>query len=347
MLARLKAWFADLRERTPWLDHLLRMVAHYGAVNGNGQAGGVTFFGFLSFFPLLALGFFVVGLLSSVYPDARGQLVQAIDDLLPGVIGGRPGQVQLATIEESARTVGLVGLAGLLYSGLGWLSGLRQALAAMFVVPRAEHPSFLVGKARDLGALAVIGLTLLLSVALSSAVTGFSGQILAGVGIDPDSTVSGLLLWLLGHALGILASTVLLLAMFGLLVEAHVPRKALVGGALLGAVGFEVLKLAANLLLGQTQGQPAFQAFGVALILLVWINYFSRLVMYSAAWAYTAPASLAERTAEATRAPGAALTPQPPVPGAEGSAPAAQARPWWVLAGLAGVAALLLRGVRR
>ena len=93
-----------------------------------------------------------------------------------------------------------------------------------------------------------------------------------------------------------------------LVVEPHVPRGALVRGALLGAVGFEVLKSLANLLLAQTRGNPAFQAFGVALILLVWINYFSRLVMYAAAWAYTSPDALAQRTAEAMRAPGAALT---------------------------------------
>jgi membrane protein len=47
--------------------------------------------------------------------------------------------------------------------------------------------------------------------------------------------------------------------------------------------------------------------FGVTLILLVWINYFSRLVMFAAAWAYTSPSALAVRMTEATRAPGAAL----------------------------------------
>jgi membrane protein len=93
-----------------------------------------------------------------------------------------------------------------------------------------------------------------------------------------------------------------------LLVDTHVPRRALVEGALLGAVGFELLKLAANLLLAQTRGSPAFQAFGVALIVVVWINYFSRLVMFAAAWAYTSPRALERRTAESMRAPGAALT---------------------------------------
>jgi membrane protein len=284
------------------------MLAHYGAVNGSGQAGAVTYFGFLSFFPILAIAFFVVGLLAGVFPRIRTQMVTAVGEILPGVIGSGPGQVGLSTVEASASTAGVVGLVGLLYSGLGWLSGMRQSLEVMFSVPRQEQPGFLLGKLRDLVTLALFGVTLLVSVALSGAVTGFSGQILDAVGIDPRATLPALLLGLVGHVLAIAASLVLLFSMFTLLVsESHVPRPALVRGALLGAVGFEVLKVAANLLLGQTRGQPAFQAFGVALILLVWINYFSRLVMYAAAWAYTDPEALARRTAEAVRAPGAAL----------------------------------------
>jgi membrane protein len=284
------------------------MLAHYGAVNGSGQAGAVTYFGFLSFFPILAIAFFVVGLLAGVFPGIRTQMVTAVGEILPGVIGSGPGQVGLSTVEASASTAGVVGLVGLLYSGLGWLSGMRQSLEVMFSVPRQEQPGFLLGKLRDLVTLALFGVTLLVSVALSSAVTGFSGQILDAVGIDPRAILPALLLGLVGHVLAIAASLVLLFSMFTLLVaESHVPRPAVVRGALMGAVGFEVLKVAANLLLGQTRGQPAFQAFGVALILLVWINYFSRLVMYAAAWAYTDPQALARRTAEAVRAAGAAL----------------------------------------
>jgi membrane protein len=102
---RLAATFARLRQRLPWLDHLLKMLSHYGTVNGNGQAGAVTFFGFLSFFPILALAFFVVGLLSQVYPEIRAQMAQEIDNLLPGVIGSGPGEIPLKTIEDYSGTV--------------------------------------------------------------------------------------------------------------------------------------------------------------------------------------------------------------------------------------------------
>src|SRR3954447_21033974 len=155
------------------------MVAHYNAVHGAAQAGAVTYFGFLSVFPILAIAFYVVAQLAHVFPDVQDTLVEAIDTFLPGVVGNQNGQVPLAAIESYASTVGLVGLLVLLYAGLGWVSGMREALEVLFVVPRAEHPSFVLGKLRDLGALAILGLTLLLSVALSGAVNGFSASILA------------------------------------------------------------------------------------------------------------------------------------------------------------------------
>ena len=44
---------------------------HRGA--GDQLAGAITYFGFLSFFPLLALGFSVVGYISYVYPSAQAE----------------------------------------------------------------------------------------------------------------------------------------------------------------------------------------------------------------------------------------------------------------------------------
>ncbi|MGZ4441730.1 MAG: YihY/virulence factor BrkB family protein [Nocardioidaceae bacterium] len=296
-----------LRSRHPLVDRAFRTLSHYGSVNGSALSGAVTYFGFLSFFPILALAFFVVGVLATFYPDLRSQMAATISRLLPGVIGPGPGQIQITTFETYAGTVGLLGLLGLLYSGLGWLSGMRGALEAMFVLPKREQPNFLVGKLRDLATLGLIGLVLLVSVILSAAVSGASGQILAWVGIDPHSTVPHVLLWLLGHALAIAASAVLLLAMFRYLAQPQLPRRALAEGALLGAVGFELLKSVATLLISHTRGQPAFQAFGVALILVLWINYFTRIVMYGAAWAYTHPLAVEARAAEHTRAPAAAL----------------------------------------
>ena len=278
----------SVRERRPFVDHVFTMLAHYGNVNGNAQAGAVTFFGFLSFFPILALSFFVIGFISQVYPNAQDQLVDALDQVLPGVVGNGEGEIAMSTFEDNAGAIGLIGLVGVLYSGLGWLSGMRGALEVMFNVGKKDQPNFFVGKARDLLVLTVIGLILMLSIGLTGALSGFSDVILGWLGLD-DSRVAAVVLWVVTHGLAIAATTVLLVAMFRLLANPRLPLRALAHGALLGGVGFELLKSIANFLIGTTQNQPAFQAFGVALVLVVWINYFSRLVMYGAAWAYTSP----------------------------------------------------------
>lgn len=303
---RVTAAVDRLRGKYPWLDHIVRTVQHYIAVKGNGLAGAVTFFGFLSFFPILALSFFVVGQVSKVY-DAKGELVEAIDSFLPGIVGSGKGEIPLSTFEDNAATVGLIGLVGVLYSGLGWLSGMRNALEVVFGMPKREQPNFVAGKLRDLISLVVIGLVLLVSVGLSGALSGFSEQLLALVGLR-DTPVTTVVLWVVVHGLGIIATTVLFLVIFKLLVDPHVPRRSLVSGAVLGGVGFELLKSLSVFLIGTTKSQPAFQAFGIALILVVWINYFSRVVILSASWAYTSPLALEQRTAEAMRAPGAAFT---------------------------------------
>ncbi len=294
---RATAKLERFRGRHHKIDHVIHMVTHYSSVGGNAQAGAVTFFGFLSVFPILALAFFAVGMLAQVYPDLHKDISTMIENVLPGVVGSDDGEIPLSTFENYAATVGIVGLLVLLYSGLGWLSGMRVALETMFALPKKEHPNFVVGKFRDLGTLLLLGMVLLVSVALSGLVAGFSERLLDWVGADPDAVVPNALLWLLSHGLAVAASTVLLLALFKLLAQPHVPRRSLLDGALLGAIGFELLKALAYFLIEQTKGNPAFQVFGVSLILLIWINYFSRLVLYAASYAYTSPAAVRLREA--------------------------------------------------
>lgn len=302
---RMSAKVSRFRGRHRKVEHVFSMVSHYGDVHGNAQAGAVTFFGFLSVFPILALAFFAVGVLAQIYPDLRVDIGKEIENLLPGVVGSDDGEIPLKTFSDYAATLGVVGVLGLMYAGLGWLSGMRLALETMFDLPRGEHLNFVVGKLRDLGTLVLLGTVLLVSVALSGLVAGFSERLLGWFDVDTDAVVPNATLWLLSHGLAIAASTVLLLALFKLLAQPHVPRRSLFDGALLGAVGFELLKAAAYFLIELTKGNPAFQVFGVSLILLIWINYFSRLVLYAASYAYTSPAAVDLRAAQSMRAPAA------------------------------------------
>lgn len=292
-MAALKERVEEVRRRRPIVDHVVRMVQHYGAVKGSLQAGAVTYFGFLSFFPILALAFFVVGYVSIVYPDARDVLVLTLEGLFSDI------ELDLSAFEEGAGVAGLVGLAGVLYAGLGWLSAMREALIVVFEEPAREQPNFVVGKLRDLVTLTLIGVILLVSVAVTGLVSGFTTDVLSWVGLDQELEP---LVKALTVLLGLAANVLLFFTMFELLARPNAPRRAVVSGAVLGAIGFELLKRLSFLLLGSTKESEAFQMFGIALILVVWIYYFSRVVMYAAAWAQTAPATREQREREALEA---------------------------------------------
>jgi membrane protein len=275
------------RQRFAWLDHVIAMLAHYGRVNGNGQAGAVTYFAFLAFFPIMALIFFAVGIIANVFPHARDNLVEVINSLFQGLVGEGKGEVSLSVFQENAGKAGLFGLIGFLYAGLGWMSAMRSALQTLFSKPPKDNPNLFIGKARDLMTLGAVGLLLLVAFGVTSAVNSYDGKIIEGIGLDPHARFASLGVKVLGGLLAVVLITTLLTLLYQFLARPHVSHRALREGAILAAVGFVLLKLLADRLIALTHGQPAFTVFGFSLVLLVLINYFSRVVMYGAAWAYT------------------------------------------------------------
>ena len=320
----------EVRERRPFVDHVIRMVEHYGHVKGSALAAAVTYFAFLSFFPILALAFAVIGLVSRAYPNADDDLLAALKDVLPGIIGGQDG-LDIATFQNNAPGVLSIGILLALYSGLGWLSGMRTALVEVFEEPAREQPNFVMGKARDVLALLTLGSVLIVSVAVSGVATKVATPILEYVGLGAGAAP---LLWVFALALGLGASALLFFAFFKLLASPEVPTRSLWSGAALGAVAFELLKQLSTVLLQATKEAPAVQAFGIALILVVWINYFSRVVVFAAAWAHTSPAAraareartVAEQTVEGPRidlAAAAGVLPSPPATASPAGTPKA------------------------
>ena len=219
----------------------MRTQEHYGEVKASQQAGAVTYFGFLSVFPMLALAFFVVGYVAKVFPDAQDTLVDAIESMFPGMIGDGRGPAPAERHRERRRPPpGSSVCVGVLYAGLGWLSALRDALIAVFELPEREQPNFVMGKVRDLITLvdhrrgpAGRGRVHRPRVRASRGPARLGrARAPSSAGWSRCSTI----------ALGLLANTVLFFAMFRLLAAPDLPARAMWSGALLGAVGFEILK---------------------------------------------------------------------------------------------------------
>ncbi len=307
------------RRRAPLFDHIVRTQDRYNQAQGAINAGGIGYYGFLSFFPLMALALFVVGRIAEIYPRARDGLTSGITAAFPGIIGTGDHQISLEDVQRLAATLGWIGLAGALLTGLGWMSAMRTALLDVFDVPQDAKPDFFFGKIRDVVTLPVLGLTLAVSVGLSSLVARFSTQLLEWLELSEGLAP---LLRVLSVLVGVATSTLLFWAMYVLLGRPRTPRRSLWQGALLAAFAFEILKFLAAWLLGHTAGQPAFQIFGIALIVVIWINYFARIALYGAAWAHTTRRARNRRAAAAEAVePAAAPTgeaakvPEAPAPG--------------------------------
>lgn len=280
----------------PLVDHLVRMAKRYGEAHGSLQAGAMTFFGLLAFFPIMLMAFTIVGWISKVYPQSQGDLVRLVQEVFPGIIGRGEGQIRMGAIEDAAAVTGPIAFAGILYAGLGWITAMRNALTMVFEIDRAT-PNVVLAKLRDLGVLGTVGSVLMVSVAISGFLGWFARQALdvLGLGTELAPLVVGLSL-----VLGIAASTLFFFLIFKLLARPLLPDRSLAKGALVGALGFEVLKRVSSLLIASTEGRPAFQAFGIVLILVVWINYFSRVVVLAACWAWTTREARALREQAAT-----------------------------------------------
>jgi membrane protein len=79
----------------------------------------------------------------------------------------------------------------------------------------------------------------------------------------------------------------LMLIVFRLLSGVRLRREDLLQGAVVGALGLAVLKLASGLLLASAAKKPVLGAFAVVVGLLVLLNLISRVILLAAAWAAT------------------------------------------------------------
>jgi membrane protein len=151
----------------------------------------------------------------------------------------------------------------------------------------SDQRNILVRKVRDIVLLAVLGIAMLISVALSAIAALATGRVLGALGY-PDNIGLEWAVRVGALVFAISGSTVLFAVMFVGLCGTRVPRAALVRGTVLAAAAFEALKMCATLLLGHTMRNPVYATFSVAVGLLVWINFVSQVTLFAGAWTATA-----------------------------------------------------------
>ena len=275
------------RDRRPWLDHLVHAGGHYNRVQGDLLASGVTYYVFLALFPVVLLVAAIAGFVLRGDPLLEDELVQGIRDAVPGETGQQLAE-QVSGAIDSATTFGLIGLAGFLFVGLGAMDKLRVGMDVVWR-GRPDPPDFLSDRLKDLGALLGLGAAGALSIALTTGATAASSRLLDLLGLD-EQPGSFLLTGALAIGLALVGDTLVFLWVLKGVPDNPFGVRRLLPGAVFGAVGFELLKLAGNWYLSVIGNNVTAQTLGGFVGLIVWINVVARFAFYTASWTATIPA---------------------------------------------------------
>lgn len=274
-----------LRKAHPWLDHLIRANESYGDHYGNHYAAAITYFSVLSLIPILMVGFAIAGIILAGNAQLLGELQSSITKNMPGALGSTLHDVVNEAVKAGG-TVGIVGLVIALYSGVGWMSNLRDALTAQWGQERGKLP-LVSTMLKDLVALLGLGLALLVSVAITVAGTGMGTYLIRLAGLSNNGWAHVVLV-VLTVALSLLANWLVFLWVIARLPREQVGLRSAMRGALFAAVGFEVLKQLATVLLKSATHSPTGAVFGSIIGLLVFANLVSRFLLLATAWTATA-----------------------------------------------------------
>src|SRR5687768_4873154 len=135
-----------LAERRP-VAVALATQKRYGRDYGSYLAATVTYYGFLSVFPLILLGLSVVGFFLAENPEAQREWARALSGSIPG-LGPIIGKNIEGLIEARGAT-GLIGAASLAWTGTGVVEASGYALGVVFRIP--PYQNFLKKKLWSLG----------------------------------------------------------------------------------------------------------------------------------------------------------------------------------------------------
>lgn len=293
------------RRERPWLDHVVRANEAFTERYGNHYAAAITYFSVLSLFPLIMIAFAVAGFVLVGNPTLLQEMKTGITESAPAGLGDTLNKVVDEAI-ESRGTVGILGLLTAAYSGLGWMSNLRDALTAQWGLENKQRP-FLRTTLSDLLALLGLGAAMAVSFGITAAGSGLGTLLLDLVGLDDDAWAV-FLLRVATIVLGIGANWVVFLWVISRLPRERVNARSAMRGALIAAVGFEILKQVATFYLASVADSPTGALFGPIIGLLVFANLVSRFLLFVTAWTATARENLREEVPDAP--PPAVISPQ-------------------------------------
>ena len=254
-----------LQQSHPVTSVLFGVVKKYGDDGGNHLAALITYYGFLSLFPLLIVATASIQLIAQENEQIRSTLLNSITSYFPAI-----GQ-NLATSLQAPSKTGLamaVGLLLALYGAKGVADALQNAIHTVWGTPRRKRAGFPLSMAKSLSIIFGGGAGLLVSAVLTGYATGSDFSFFTKVFI------------------GTMGFLTLFSVFWGVFTFGSSARRrpiANIPGALISALGLLFLQsIGSYLIQNQLSRHSGLNAqFGVVLVLLFWIYLQAQVVLYA------------------------------------------------------------------
>jgi membrane protein len=271
MSGRVVSSLDGFQRRHRWLGFPLAVAYKFVDDQGGYLAALITYYGFLSLFPLLLLLVTVLGFVLHGDPHLQSKLLNSALAQFP-VIGSQLREnVHARTGSGLALVVGIVGT---LYGCLGAAQATQNALNRAWAVPRNERPNPIKSRLRSLLLVVVLGIGVLVT-------TGLSG-LTTGAGAFGATVASGLRGGAI--ALAVLTNIALFMLAFRVLTATEVPTRHLRMGAVVAGIGWEIGQLLGTYFVTHAlKGtREAYGVFGLVLGLIAWIYLLALITVLSA-----------------------------------------------------------------
>ncbi|MBV9353131.1 MAG: YihY/virulence factor BrkB family protein [Mycobacterium sp.] len=249
----------------------IAVVKKFGDDQGGNLVSLLAYYSFVATFPLLLALTAIAGAVLRAHPTIQEHLLNSAFAEFP-IVGGQIHQ-QLGVATFGGTTISLiVGFLGAMYGARGFANGLQNALNTVWAVPKVDWPGLPHRYLRTIAGLVVLGLIIVVTGA-----SGMAGGVAAswGFGGTPARIVSFVVGTVLGFGF--------FLALFRVAVSNTVPTRAMLPGAAISAVGWQLLLSVASFIVAHQlrHAQAVAGFFGVVLGLLSWLALQATLIIYA------------------------------------------------------------------
>jgi membrane protein len=271
-----------LRRHSKAFDHFWRARQRYNEQLGGRLAAAIAYYGFFAVFALGVVAYSIVGYVLANSPAAYEAVNRFLQQNIPFL--------NAQQIADSRSAVALIGLIGLVFTGVGWIEAVRSSQRAIWHLDQ-QPGNLVVRRLVDLAILVGIGLLLALSLWVQTGINDAIAPVqlwlsptVVSVGAQNaiETTVK-----IVANLLGLLVNAVLAASLLSGVARLRMSVRRLWSPTLLVAAGLLVLSSIGRLYIDYSAHRPAFQIVGGTVAILLFLYFFNQLVLFGAALAAT------------------------------------------------------------